>query len=92
MPALGLSPLEIKHLIERALLPDRCDFSEQDGLLTLRLTQKKYPHSSVTIHASIAELHTSRAIAELVGKARYSLAHTNAQMVEYSVINKSTYK
>jgi hypothetical protein len=75
MSAYGLSPLEIKHLIERALLPDRCQFSEQDGLLTLRLCRKDQPDACVSTVANLDTLLSSRAIAELVGEARYLLAH-----------------
>lgn len=89
MSAYGLSPLEIKHLIERALLPDHCEFSEQNGLLTLRLTEKQHPHSSVTVNAKMESLYTSRAIAELVGKARYSLAHPEAHLAVYDVARRS---
>lgn len=75
MPAYGLSLLEIRHLIERALLPDRCECTVIDGELTLRVTNAKDPtHVVVTGAVRLESLHASRAIAELVGEARYLLA------------------
>ena len=80
MPGYGLSALEIKHLIERALLPDRCEFIEKNGLLALRLTQREPPFTSVTLTAARLEsLYTSRAIAELIGEARSLLASANLE-------------
>jgi hypothetical protein len=75
MPVYGLSPLEIRHLIERALLPDRCECTVIDDVLTLRVTSATHPGQVVTTHGvKLESLHSSRAIAELVGEARYLLA------------------
>lgn len=83
MSAYGLSLLEIKQLIEHALLPDRCECTVIDGELTLRLTSATQPSQVVfTKGVRVESLHTSRAIAELVGEARYLLAMHNSARPE----------
>ncbi|MGI4840271.1 MAG: DUF1652 domain-containing protein [Janthinobacterium lividum] len=74
MAAYGLSTLEIKHLIERALLPDRCECEILDGNLSLTLTATSAETSVIRIkNIKFDSLNSSRAIAELVGEARYQL-------------------
>jgi hypothetical protein len=78
MNSYGLSLLEIKHLIERALLPDRCICNIQDGILTLSLTSEADAEQSIQITGVKVEgLNNSRAIAHLVGEARYMLVRQN---------------
>ncbi|MCI8211453.1 hypothetical protein AUC61_18145 [Pseudomonas sp. S25] len=80
MDNYGLSALEIKYIIERALLPDHCLFSEDNGLHTLRVTLNNHPLISVVIpDLDFKGLSTSRAIAELIGDVRYRLANANSQ-------------
>lgn len=80
MDSYGLSTLEIKYIIERALLPDHCFFSESNGLHTLRVTPKNHPLVSVVLpDLDFRKLSTSRAIAELIGEVRYRLANTSTQ-------------
>jgi hypothetical protein len=71
MYSYGLSTLEIKHIIEQAILPDHCDFIEQTGWLTLRVTKKDRPDVVATASIQLEALNSSRAIAELIGKIRY---------------------
>ncbi len=79
MPAYGLSLLEIRHLIERALLPDRCECTVNDGILTVRVTSATHPPRVVVIEGvRLESLSASRAIAELVGEARYLLSTQNS--------------
>ena len=75
MDDYGLSLLEIKHLIERALLPDRCVCEVVSGVLTLTLVSEADSERVVTVTGIKAEgLNNSRAIAYLIGEARYMLA------------------
>ncbi|KPY79975.1 Uncharacterized protein ALO94_03576 [Pseudomonas syringae pv. spinaceae] len=81
----GLSNLEIKYIIERALLPDRCVFSEHDGLHTLRVTPHNHPLQSVILpDLDFKYLSTSRAIAELIGDVRYRLADASTQKNKFA--------
>ena len=76
MEDYGLSLLEIKHLIERALLPDRCVCEVASGVLTLTLVSQTDSKHVVTITGVKTEgLNNSRAVAYLIGEARYMLAH-----------------
>ena len=75
MSKYGLSFLEIKHLIERALLPDRCVCEIAAGVLTLTLVSEADPTQVITFAGVKVEgLNNSRAIAYLIGEARYMLA------------------
>lgn len=75
MDNYGLSLLETKHLIERALLPDRCVCEVVSGLLSLTLTSEADVEHVITISGlKIEGLNNSRAIAHLIGEARYMLA------------------
>lgn len=85
MPVYGLSLLEIRHLIERALLPDRCECTVIDGVLTVRVTSATHPAQVVvTDGVSLESLHASRAIAELVGEARYLIAKQNSDRPDFA--------
>jgi hypothetical protein len=85
MSAYGLSLLEIRHLIERALLPDRCECTVIDDVLTVRVTSSTLPtHVVVTNPVRLESLHTSRAIAELVGEARYLLAMQSSNRPDFA--------
>jgi hypothetical protein len=78
MDDYGLSLLKIKHLIERALLPDRCLCDIKDGVLTLNLTNETDGNNAIKITGiKIDGLNNSRAIAYLVGEARYMLVEHN---------------
>ena len=80
MSIYGLSALEIQHLIERALLPDKCECDIANGYLTLHLCTTAGSGSSVILTpVRLESLSTSRAIAELVGEARYQLATFRAE-------------
>ena len=76
MNTYGLSMLEIKALIQRALLPDTCHCEiTVDGHLNVTLVSSK--NSACKIHlpkVRVDSLNSSRAIAELIGEARYRLA------------------
>jgi hypothetical protein len=70
-----LSTLEIRSLIERALLPDQCTCECVDGR-TLDLTLQKLddPHHRISMTGiALESLQSSRAIAKLIGEARYQL-------------------
>lgn len=72
-----LSALEIRSLIERALLPDRCVCEFSDGR-TLNLTLQKLDEPQQRISLTgipLDALQTTRSVAELVGEARYLLEH-----------------
>jgi hypothetical protein len=74
MDGYGLSLLEIKHLIERALLPDRCVCEVVSGVLTLTLVSEADSAHVITVTGIKVEgLNNSRAIAHLIGEARYML-------------------
>ena len=71
----GLSLLEIKYLIERALLPDRCVCEGAAGILTLTLVSEADPARVIVLTGVRVEgLNNSRAIAYVIGEARYMLA------------------
>jgi hypothetical protein len=75
MGIYGLSALEIKHLIERALLPDKCMCTIVNGYLTLNLDSIIDPEIAIQIAGiKMESLSSSRSIAELIGEARYRLA------------------
>jgi hypothetical protein len=76
-----LSTLEIRNLIERALLPDLCTCACTDGR-TLDLTLQKLdePEQRVVLNRiPLESLQSSRAIANLIGEARYLLAQKAPQ-------------
>ena len=83
MNSFGLSILEIQHLIERALLPDKCELTVDGECVRLMLTSHVDPIDSVVITGIKKEtLNTSRAIAELIGEARYLLVKQIAERRE----------
>lgn len=85
MNSYGLSALEIKYIIERALLPDRCLFSEHNGLYTLRVIPHDHPLQSVVLPAlDFEDLSTSRALAGLIGDVRYRLANVSTQEKKFA--------
>ena len=76
-----LSTLEIRNLIERALLPDLCTCVCTDGR-TLDLTLQKLdePEQRVVLSGiPLESLQSSRAIANLIGEARYRLVQSTTQ-------------
>lgn len=76
-----LSTLEIRNLIERALLPDRCVCECVDGK-TLDLTLEKHddPHQRIFLTGiPLESVQSSRAIAKLIGEARYLLVQSTKQ-------------
>jgi hypothetical protein len=76
-----LSTLEIRNLIERALLPDLCTCACTDGR-TLDLTLQKLdePEQRVVLSGiPLESLQSSRAIANLIGEARYLLVQSTTQ-------------
>lgn len=78
MRTYGLSVLEIKHLIERALLPDKCECRIVNGYLAIEIYSLTNPSDTVQINGiSMDSLTSSRALAELVGEARYRLAQAS---------------
>lgn len=75
MSSTFLSTLEIRYLIERALLPDRCTCECMDGL-TLDVTLQKLddPEQRVVLNGiPLDSLQSSRALANVIGEARYLL-------------------
>ena len=76
MNSYGLSALEIKAVIQRVLLPDICTCTDTDkGVFSLTLTCAKDSSCQIRMPGIRADsLQSSRAIAELVGEARYLLA------------------
>ncbi|MCW2271544.1 hypothetical protein D3C77_14910 [compost metagenome] len=83
MDLYGLSDLEIKQLIERALLPDLCECSVDGTCMTLNLTSCKDPLKKVVMNAiSTRSLKSSRGIAELIGEARIRLSGLSVEVVE----------
>lgn len=79
----GLSLLDTKLLIQRALLPDICTCEvSADRLMRLTLVSAKNPSCSIVIpFISLDSLTFSRSVAELIGEARYLLAlETNSDM------------
>jgi hypothetical protein len=76
-----LSTLEIRNLIERALLPDQCTCECKNGR-TLELTLEKLgapEHRVVLNDIPLDSLQSSRAIANLIGEARYLLVQSQLQ-------------
>lgn len=76
-----LSTLEIRNLIERALLPDHCTCECMDGR-TLDVTLQKLddPEQRVVLNGiPLESLQSSRAIANLIGEARYLLVQGATQ-------------
>lgn len=70
----GLSIQEIKHLIERALLPDRCVCEVAAGVLTLTLvSEADAGHVIKLTGIKVEGLNSSRAIAYVIGEARFML-------------------
>lgn len=76
-----LSTLEIRNLIERALLPDKCTCECTDGRnLDLTLQKLEDPEQRVVLNGiPLASLQSSRAIARLIGEARYLLVQGATQ-------------
>lgn len=76
-----LSTLEIQNLIERALLPDHCVCLCTDGV-SVNLTLRSVTQPTLYIHIDavpLSSLQSSRAIAELIGEARYLLVQAGKQ-------------
>jgi hypothetical protein len=83
----GLSHLEIKRLLQRALLPDtcRCDIAS-DGTMSLVLSNVRDAKNYVVVSPiRLDSLNSSRAIANLVGEARYLLATKGIHGAEVNV-------
>jgi hypothetical protein len=75
MNTYGLSILEIEAMIQRVLLPNTCRCEVTDGLLSLTLASEGDPSRHIQIaNVRMDSLNSARAIAELIGKARYLLA------------------
>lgn len=76
MNTYGLSMLEIKALIQRALLPDICHCEVTgDGYMEVTLVSSKNSACRVRLpRVRVDSLNSSRALAELIGEARYLLA------------------
>ena len=90
MSTYGLSTLEIKHIIERALLPDQCECEISDGLLKVSLRSHPDGFAKVLIReVKLDSLLSSRAIAELVGAVRKKLAYQNSDhlKIAYKQLN-----
>lgn len=81
-----LSTLEIRNLIERALLPDQCTCECTDGqTLDLTLQKLEDPAQKVVMNGiPLASLQSSRAIANLIGEARYLLVQRAPQRRQLS--------
>jgi hypothetical protein len=76
-----LSTLEIRNLIERALLPDLCTCECTDGR-TLDLTLQRQDDLAQRVVLNgipLESLQSSRAIANLIGEARYLLVQGTTQ-------------
>ena len=70
-----LSLQETKRLIERALLPDRCVCDVAAGVLTLTLvSEADASHVIKLTGIKVEGLNSSRAVAYVIGEARYMLA------------------
>ena len=81
MSTTFLSTLEIRNLIERALLPDHCTCECKDGR-TLELTLQKLgapEHRVVLSGIALDSLQSSRDIANLIGEARYLMVQSQHQ-------------
>lgn len=76
-----LSTLEIRNLIERALLPDYCCCQCSDGrTLDLTLQKRDDPDQRISLTGiPLESLQSSRSIAELIGEARYLLMQRSKQ-------------
>jgi len=72
MNAYRLSTLEIKHMVEQALLPHRCTWEAAEGeSLTLTLTNPENPDHAICVTGiKLDRMVSSRALSELVGEAR----------------------
>ncbi|MBC3955078.1 MULTISPECIES: DUF1652 domain-containing protein [Pseudomonas] len=72
MNAYRLSTLEIKHMVEQALLPHRCTWeAAQGGTLALTLTNPGNPDHAICVTGiKLERMVSSRAISELIGEAR----------------------
>lgn len=92
MPTYGLTSLEIQQLIQRALLPDKCECTVENGVLTLRLIDPNQPEDVFTAGANIDTLRSRRAIAELVGEARYLLATAQRTRATQSMRGSGAYR
>ena len=81
MSSTFLSTLEIRYLIERALLPDVCSCECTDGR-TLHVTLQKLddPRQRVILNGiPLESLQSSRALANVIGEARYLLMQSATQ-------------
>ncbi|KPY96108.1 hypothetical protein ALP50_01092 [Pseudomonas syringae pv. spinaceae] len=81
MSVTFLSTLEIRYLIERALLPDLCTCECRDGR-TLNLTLQKLddPEQRVVLNRiPLESLQSSRSLANLIAEARSLLMQSATQ-------------
>ncbi|KZL40965.1 DUF1652 domain-containing protein [Pseudomonas syringae pv. aptata] len=81
MSVTFLSTLEIRYLIERALLPDLCTCECRDGR-TLNLTLQKLddPEQRVVLNGiPLESLQSSRSLANLIAEARSLLMQSATQ-------------
>ncbi|MFO2466387.1 DUF1652 domain-containing protein [Pseudomonas sp. 15FMM2] len=81
MNNLGLSILELRCLIEKAFLPDRCICECPDGK-TLHLELSSFAQPTVPTWVTsipISDLDSFRVVADLIAKARYELTCAHAQ-------------
>ena len=73
MPLLGLSTLELRQIIERACLPDRCEVScSEDGYLTIRLGKGESLEECVTLcDVPLDSLNSTRDVLGLIMQLRH---------------------
>ncbi|MBA1192246.1 DUF1652 domain-containing protein [Pseudomonas entomophila] len=73
MSLLGLSTLEMRQLIERACLPDRCEVScSEDGHLTIRLGKGDSLEECVVLcDVPLDSLNSTRDVLELITQLRH---------------------
>ena len=73
MSLLGLSTLEMRQLIERACLPDRCEVScSEDGYLTIRLGKGDSLEECVVLSGvPLDSLNSTRDVLGLIVQLRH---------------------
>jgi len=77
---MGMSLLELRHIIESGFLPIKCRCSvDQNGDLTIELVDPSAGTNLVTGGIPLTSLQTSRDIANLIGELKAELCSSSSQ-------------
>jgi hypothetical protein len=75
---MAISPLELRHIVECGFLPMQCRCSiDERGFLSIALVDPASGRNLVAGSISVAELSTSRAIANFIAELKTKVASSS---------------